>query len=117
VRVRNGRLVGMLSKTDLVDPQPRDWIKGEATVGDLMHPDVLAVYAEDPALSAVAATAQNDVHRIVVLGADGELVGIVSALDVVKAMAAGRRLDVEIPDERGEPPPADALPAAGAAQP
>jgi CBS-domain-containing membrane protein len=99
VRDGNGRLVGMLSKTDLVDPQPKDWIKGEATVGDLMHPDVLAVYADDPALSAVAAMAKNDVHRIVVIGPEGDLVGIVSALDVVKAMAAGRSFDVEIPDE------------------
>src|SRR3954471_18387445 len=66
VRDSRGNLVGVLSKGDLVNPEPSQWIKGEATVGDLMTPDVLALYAEDPALAAAAAMVQRDVHRVIV---------------------------------------------------
>ena len=49
VRDSRGNVVGVLSKGDLVNPEPSQWIRGEATVGDLMTPDVRAVHAEDPA--------------------------------------------------------------------
>ena len=32
VKNREGELVGILTKGDLVDPEPREWIKKEATV-------------------------------------------------------------------------------------
>ena len=35
VRDREGALVGMLTKGDLVNPEPAQWIRGEATVEDV----------------------------------------------------------------------------------
>ena len=90
-----GNVVGMISKSDLVDPEPAQWIKGEATVGDLMSPDVRTIYAEDPAMAAVAEMAKSGVHRLVVLGADSKMVGIVTAMDIVLAMARGERFDLD----------------------
>src|SRR5215470_43125 len=52
-RDADGNLVGVLSSSDLVNPEPKQWIKGEATVADLMNPDVISLYAEDPAMAAV----------------------------------------------------------------
>ena len=52
VKNREGQLVGILTKGDLVDPEPKEWIKKEATVGDLMDPEIIAVYEDDPALEA-----------------------------------------------------------------
>lgn len=95
VRNRQGQLVGMLTKDDLVDPEPRQWIKKESTVGDLMDPEVLAVYDEDPALTAVHEMAQRNLHRLVVLSSDGKLVGIVSSMDVVRALDQGRVFGVD----------------------
>jgi len=44
-RDADGNLVGVLSSSDLVNPEPAQWIKGEATVGDVMNPDVISLYA------------------------------------------------------------------------
>jgi CBS-domain-containing membrane protein len=95
VRDRDGQLVGMLTKDDLVDPEPRQWIKKESTVGDLMDPEVLAVYQDDPALVAVHEMATRKLHRIVVLDADNKLVGIVSSMDVLRAVDRGADFGVD----------------------
>src|SRR4051812_43079931 len=89
-----GNLVGVLSSSDLVNPEPAQWIRGEATVADLMNPDVISLYADDPARAAVNEMARRNIHRIVVLDADGQLAGIVTPMDVVRALAEGRRFDL-----------------------
>ena len=93
-RDAQGNLIGVLSSSDLVNPEPAQWIRGEATVGDLMNPDVISLYAEDPAMAAVAEMAKRDIHRIVVLDADSQLAGIVTPMDVIHALARGDRFDV-----------------------
>jgi CBS-domain-containing membrane protein len=95
VRDSAGLVVGMVSKGDLVNPEPAQWIRGEATVADLMNPDVLGLYADDPALSAAMGMVQRKIHRVVVRDADGHMVGIVTAFDIVKAVAGG--LDFTVP--------------------
>jgi CBS-domain-containing membrane protein len=89
-----GNLVGVLSTSDLVNPEPAQWIKGEATVGDLMNPDVISLYAEDPAMAAVTEMARRRIHRIVVLDDESRLAGIVTPMDVVRALAQGARFDL-----------------------
>ena len=81
--------MGMLTKGDLVDPEPRQWIKKEPTVGDLMDPEVVAVYEDDAALVAVHELASKNLHRVIVLNAENELIGILSAMDVVRALDQG----------------------------
>ena len=89
VRNKDGQLVGMLTQADLVDPEPRQWIKKEATVGDLMDPEVTAVYQDDAALVAVHVLASKDLHRLIVLNTENALVGIVTPMDVVRALDRG----------------------------
>ena len=93
-RDAEGNLIGVLSSSDLVNPEPAQWIRGEATVGDLMNPDVISLYADDPAMAAVNEMAKRDIHRIVVLDAEGKLAGIVTPMDVVRALADGRSFDL-----------------------
>ena len=59
-----------------------------------MNPDVVSLYADDPALAAVSEMATRNIHRIVVLGADGQLAGIVTPMDVVRAVARGANFAV-----------------------
>ena len=94
VRDAAGNLIGVLTKGDLVNPEPAQWIKGEATVGDLMNPDVLAVYRDDPALAAASGMARRGVHRVVVLDEEQKMCGIVTSMDIVKAVAAGKTFAV-----------------------
>jgi CBS-domain-containing membrane protein len=89
VKNKAGELVGILTKGDLVDPEPHEWIKKEATVGDLMDPEVIAVYEDDAALVAVHELASRNQHRLVVLNTENKLVGIVSTMDVVRALDKG----------------------------
>jgi len=93
-RDADGNLVGVLSSSDLVNPEPAQWIRGEATVADLMNPDVISLYAEDPALAAVDEMAKRNIHRVVVLDEESRLAGIVTPMDVVRAVARGARFDL-----------------------
>jgi CBS-domain-containing membrane protein len=90
-RDAEGNLVGVLSSSDLINPEPKQWIRGEPTVGDLMNPDVISLYAEDPAMAAVTEMAKRDIHRIVVLDQESKLAGIVTPMDVVRAIARGEQ--------------------------
>jgi CBS-domain-containing membrane protein len=99
VRDSRGNLVGVLSKGDLVNPEPAQWIKGEPTVGDLMNPDVLAVYTEDPALAAATGMMERHVHRLVVLDEEQKMIGIVTSMDIVRAVAAGSSFAVDANDD------------------
>ena len=92
-RDAEGNLVGVLSKSDLVNPEPSQWIRGEATVGDVINPEVVSLYANDPAMAAVNEMAKRDIHRILVLDEESQLAGIVTSMDVVRALAAGRHFD------------------------
>jgi CBS-domain-containing membrane protein len=94
VRDREGNLIGVLTKGDLVNPEPSQWIKGEATAADLMNPDVLAVYREDPALAAAVSMTDRNVHRVIVLDEEQQMCGIVTSMDIVKAVAAGKTFEV-----------------------
>lgn len=93
--MEHGRIVGVVSKTDLVDPRHRPYATGERTVGDAMTAVIYAVRPGDPALSAVRLMVEEGVHRVVVVNDDRRLAGIVSTMDVMRALASGARLQDE----------------------
>lgn len=93
-RDASGALVGVLSQSDLVNPEPAQWIKGEPTVGDLMNPDVVSLYMDDPAMAAVEEMVKRDIHRIVVLDRESQPAGIVTSMDVVRALSRGQNFNV-----------------------
>src|SRR5262245_39675688 len=93
-RDAEGNLVGVLSSSDLVNPEPAQWIRGEPTVSDLMNPEVISLYEMDPALAAVDEMAKRDIHRIIVLDDDNQLAGIVTPMDVVRALARGESFTI-----------------------
>ena len=101
VRNKQDELVGMLTSADLVDPAPQKWIEEGAHRGDLMDPDVFSVYEDDAALVAVHELASKNQHRLVVLDTENKLVGIVSAMDVVRALDKG--LPFGVGDARSAP--------------
>jgi CBS-domain-containing membrane protein len=85
-----GTLIGIVSKSDLIAPHPNSWRKRkDITVLDVMTPNVYSVYADDPALAAVQELARREVHQLVVYSRDGAPVGMLSSMDVVRALAGG----------------------------
>jgi len=66
-------------------PDARPQIKAE----DIMTPSVFFVREEAPVSDAAVEMARRSVHRVPVISRDGVVVGMVSALDVMRWMAAG----------------------------
>ncbi|MFT3769272.1 MAG: CBS domain-containing protein [Minicystis sp.] len=85
----HGRIVGVVSKSDLVDPRNRPTGDERPTVGEVMTPLVFAVRPGDPAMSAVRLMVEESVHRAVVVDDHGRLKGIVSPMDVLRALGRG----------------------------
>ncbi|HYV50201.1 MAG TPA: CBS domain-containing protein, partial [Myxococcaceae bacterium] len=109
-----GRPVGMVSITDLLREQydqiedeedellpffareavernrvgRRSNPEGALTAGDIMTPSVFSVREEALVADAAVEMAHRAVHRVPVVSRDGAVVGMVSALDVMRWMAA-----------------------------
>ncbi|MBK8216870.1 MAG: CBS domain-containing protein [Myxococcales bacterium] len=82
----SGRVVGVLSTSDVCDPRHDS---PSADVASAMTRVLYAVRPDDPALAAVRLMVREDIHRVLVVTEGGGLVGIVTAMDVLKAVAAG----------------------------
>jgi len=94
-----GALIGVVSKTDLIRHQPAG--AGAArggptapaqaeptTVRDIMTGLVLSLEADADIGRAAALMVHEGVHRLVVTEGNGTAVGIVSALDILRWLAA-----------------------------
>jgi len=102
------RLIGFVSMTDLVreqhdnadtdigppgatEPALRSGFHVEplarATVGEVMTLDVLALHENTHIAQAAALMAFEGVHRVPIISGNGEVVGILSALDVLRWLA------------------------------
>ncbi len=86
------RLVGIASKTDIVrslsesSGQPlSDLFDANLTVEDIMTPDVVTVSPDTDVVEVARKMVDGHLHRIVVVE-NGELIGIVTALDLLKLM-------------------------------
>jgi predicted transcriptional regulator len=79
---RGDRVVGVISKTDLIKP-------GTATaerVSDVMTPYVLHVNPTDTAEDALRRMLAERVHRLVVVDDDGNLAGLVTTVDLLRGL-------------------------------
>jgi CBS-domain-containing membrane protein len=90
VRDAEGHLLGVLSKSDVV--AKRDSLDGGSphTVKEAMTPALIAVQATDSVMVAAQRMVDTGTHRAVVVDAAGHMVGIVTPMDVVKALVTGR---------------------------
>ncbi len=78
----SGRVVGVVSASDLIDPRH----EGPVTdpVDAVMTRVVFAVKASDPVILAARLMVEERIHRVVVVGEGGALVGIVTPMDLVR---------------------------------
>jgi len=108
-----GRPVGVLSQTDVLihdreevehlsgtdiefgTPLPRHWWNefqiervDTTPVRDLMTPAVFCVSADTPAASVIEQMRELNVHRLFVVDDAGVLVGVVTAMDIVRHLAS-----------------------------
>ncbi|HEX7672458.1 MAG TPA: CBS domain-containing protein [Polyangiaceae bacterium] len=85
----SGRAIGMVSKTDLV----RHYSDADAktavapVVGDIMMPMAFCLPANESIARAAALMAFEGMHRVPVANTRGQIVGLISSLDVLRWMA------------------------------
>lgn len=93
VRDPDGNLVGVLSKSDLVDPM-RAEVNATSTVADAMTPAVWAVHPDDPVMVAVDLMVAKGIHRVLVVRGP-HLEGIVTSMSVMRALSDGRLMPTD----------------------
>ncbi len=84
------RLVGVFSKSDIIDDLSDGEINLNDLVGRTMSKRVVTVAPDDDVRVAIRRFAEDGVHRVVVVSDSGSVVGILTALDIVRALHAGR---------------------------
>ena len=84
------RLVGVFSKSDLVGRLIEGRLDPSAKVGGHMSPAAVTVQPDDDIRKATDLMAERSIHRLVVVDAEQRVVGIVSPLDILKAIHDGR---------------------------
>jgi CBS-domain-containing membrane protein len=114
--VERGRILGVVSTSDLLDlrdprdprdtSEPRGSAGNDLTVNDVMTHLVFAVRPGDSALLAVRLMVEEGIHRAIVVDEAGKLAGIVTPMDVLRAMARGAHI------EEDDAPSSDFMPHA-----
>ena len=97
--VDNGELVGIVTVTDVVRAIAEGEEDGDTEVGDLATPEVNTVYQGTPLPVAERELYHSNVPYAVVLGEDGGLAGMLTAVDVIEVARV----------VQGEDDPGDAL--------
>jgi CBS domain-containing protein len=92
------------AKTDLTSSSAENLKEGfqvenveRTTVRDIMTPVVFTVTPEAPVRKVVEEMLSLKVHRLFVVGRDGVLVGVISALDVLRHLGANKTPSKPVP--------------------
>lgn len=77
----SGEPVGIVTRADLLSP------RHDGTVEGAMTRVLYAVRPTDPLMTAVRLMAAEQIHRVVVVDERGAIAGILTSMDVVRALA------------------------------
>jgi CBS domain-containing protein len=80
----NGRVIGVVSKTDIVAVHGRD---KDLVVADIMMSVAFSLDEQATIAQAAAMMAVEGIHRIPIVTRSGDAIGIVSALDILRWLA------------------------------
>lgn len=89
VQDAGGHILGLVTKSDLTDPNRPSKLHG-ATAEDVMSPFVFAIATGETVFEAAKRMVDTGSHRLVVVDEQGHLAGIISTMDVVRALVSGR---------------------------
>jgi CBS-domain-containing membrane protein len=84
------RPLGMVSKNDLLrlfDAQERGLVSAQARVSQVVVPSVISIHPNASLSVAAAIMANEGVHALPIVAPGGEVVGVVSTLDVIRWLA------------------------------
>ena len=82
----HGRIVGMVSKGDLAEGCYSDRLKVCQSVGDVMSLDVIRAHSDDDIEAISKLLVFEGAHRAIVVDESDAMIGIVTPLDVLRAI-------------------------------
>ncbi len=85
----DGRLMGVISQTDLLRVHTDEALRIQWTslrVSAVMTSPARTIDSGAPVLEAAAAMEEHQIHRLVVVDADGRPTGVLSTLDLVRRL-------------------------------
>lgn len=88
-----GGISGIVTLDDVQGVSPDQ--RGEVRVRDIMTTDLTTVSVEDDAFDAVEAMQRADIGRLVVLDDQGQMSGLITRTDLMRAMSIGAIREVE----------------------
>jgi CBS domain-containing membrane protein len=97
VRDETGRLVGVLSRSDLMDPERNQGSLDDKEVQDVMTRAIFALEPQAPVIRAIRLMVREGIHRVIVMDERRDVVGIVTSTDVLNALARGELSQSEFP--------------------
>jgi CBS domain-containing membrane protein len=100
VRDEAGRLVGVLSRSDLMDPERHDGAPGAKVVRDLMTRAMFTLHPSAPVIHAIRLMVREEIHRVIVMDDSRRMVGIITSSDVLDALARGELSETPMPEPR-----------------
>ncbi|WP_199351119.1 CBS domain-containing protein [Haliangium ochraceum] len=92
VQDAEGRVVGVLSRSDLVDTEAHQLVAGDTPVSEAMTAHIWSVHPDAPASDAVLLMVEKEIHRLMVMDEERSLVGVITSMDIMKALVAGHDL-------------------------
>jgi len=96
VRDDRGRLVGVLSRSDLTDPERHDGALQAKEVQELMTPAMFTLPPSDPVSAAIKLMVREGIHRVIVMDEGRHMVGIVTSTDVLHALVRSQLFDTSL---------------------
>jgi predicted transcriptional regulator len=95
VRDARGRLVGVLSRSDLTDPERHQGGIEAKEVRDLMTPGLFTLNPSEPVVRAARLMVREGIGRVLVMDR-GEMVGIVTSSDILSQVAGSHGAAVDL---------------------
>ncbi|MGQ4832558.1 MAG: CBS domain-containing protein [Candidatus Asgardarchaeia archaeon] len=83
--VSNGKLVGLISSTDLLKVIYEEKI--DANIGDVANRHVLTIHENEDILNAILTMIRNNIGRLIVVNSEGDMIGIVTRTDLLRKIA------------------------------
>lgn len=88
---RQGRLRfgAAVEAPEAEEETPEEGAPDESTVGEIMAPGIIGVPADASLDEAVRLLRERQIHRVFVLDPKGRLLGVISTMDILRALGTG----------------------------
>ncbi len=93
----DGGVVGVVSQGDLGEAWLLGDARGRTCIADVMSPDVATALPDEDVKDVAARMVFDGIHRVVVVDTEGTAIGLISPLDILRAVVAAGPFETRAP--------------------